>query len=301
MRIWLLTLLLFCLGCGQFEKTMDARRAPEKSESLPGWSSDSEVAGSDGDTASQMAKANNVAKNRKIIYTATMEVVVEIFDGVEKKIDTIVKKHQGFVASANLGRMRGERRNGSWTVRIPVDQYDSFLGAVGDIGIPASLNQTASDVTEEFVDLEARIANKKKLETRIIELLENRDDALKNVLEVERELARVREEIERMDGRLRYLKDQTSLTTVTIEVREERDYVPPQSPTFSNRISNAWSSSLTNCRRSLENIAVNIVGNVIGFGFFLIGLFAAFFILRRLYRYSRKSSHSEPHESSPQN
>ncbi len=300
MRFCLLLVLFGSIGCGGMEKAQFAvsEKSMDKSTSgSNGWDSNTMDADS---TKDGMTKSKSIAQTRKIIYTASVEIVVELFDGVEKKIDALVKSHQGFISSANLGRMRGERRSGSWTVRIPVDEYDAFLGAVGDIGVPASLNQSASDVTEEFVDLEARITNKKKLEARIIELLEQRDDEIKNVLEVERELARVREEIERMEGRLRYLKDQTSLTTVTITVREERDYVPPQEPTFSNRVSKAWTSSLVNCRRSIENFAVYAVANIIGFLIFLIGLFIAIVVLRRLYRSSRKTTNADPHETSPQ-
>lgn len=283
MRYWLLLLCVVGIGCVD-----SAARTSYKSSNLDakmeapgkGWANSAE----DKDAESSSISGTLAASDRKIIYTASMEIVVENFDQIEQKIDSLVKAHGGFVSSANLDRMRGERRSGRWTVRIPVDQYDKFLNAVGDIGVPTSRNQTASDVTEEFVDLEARIKNKKNLETRILELLEQRDDEIQNVLSVERELNRVREEIERMEGRLRYLTDRTSLTTVDIDIREEQEYVPPQAPTLANRVKSAWSSSLVNCRRFLEDLVVFIVANLIGFVASLIGLVVAWVVLRKISR-----------------
>lgn len=287
MRFWLLLILICSVGCGASASKYSPRMSvadSKQSESSEGWASNSEL---QDDSDSMSADATKLP-DRKIIYTASLEVVVENFDGVDKKIESMVKAHDGFVSSANLGRMRGERRSGHWTVRIPVDRYDDFLNAVGNIGVPTSRNQSASDVTEEFVDLDARIQNKKNLETRILELLEQRDDEIKNVLSVERELNRVREEIERMEGRLRYLTNRTSLTTVDISIREEQDYVPPQTPTLSNRVSTAWSTSLTNCQRFLENLVVAIVANAIGFVAFLIGLVIAWIVFRRVLRFARR-------------
>ncbi len=261
---------------------------PAESEELVMSMDPSMVVPDSGNASSQDDPQIQTGKPRKIIYTASLDIVVEQFDGVESMITDLVNKHDGFIASANLNRMQGEQRHGTWTVRIPVAQYDTFLNAVGDIGVPTARTQNASDVTEEFVDLEARIQNKKKLEARIIELLERPDDKLQQVIEVERELARVREEIERMEGRIRFLKNQTSLTTVTITVREERDYVPPTAPTFASRISNAWSSSLINTKRLFENAVVFATANLIGFGVFLLVVLISIPVLRRTYRFLKR-------------
>ena len=118
---------------------------------------------------------------------------------------------------------------------------------------------SAQDVTEEFVDLEARIANKKRLEERIVELLKDSSDKIKDVIEVERELARVRGEIEQMEGRLRYLTNRTELTTVTISAREVREYVPPEALKFVGRVAQAWGNSLLSLKVLGENVAVTLV------------------------------------------
>ena len=123
----------------------------------------------------------------------------------------LVNKHGGFVASSDTDRTYNDRQTGTWVIRIPVDSYSAFLRGVSVLGFAESRSENAQDVTEEYVDVEARIKNKSKLEERIITMLEERTGKLSDVLEIERELSRVREEIERMEGRLRFLKDRTSL------------------------------------------------------------------------------------------
>lgn len=181
---------------------------------------------------------------RRIIYEAEINLVVKDVSVVESQIAALLKEHQGYVAESAIDRTQGEELSGRWRVRIPVERFDTFLDAVAKLGVAESRKQTAQDVTEEFVDLEAQISNKKKLEERIVELVNNQSGEIKDVIEVERELGRVRGEIEQMEGRLRYLTNRAELTTVSIFAREVDDYVPPQAPSFSNRVQLAWTNSL---------------------------------------------------------
>ena len=83
-----------------------------------------------------------------------------------------------------------------------------------------SVNVSVQDVGEEYVDIEARMANARRLEQRLVELLATRTGKLADVLSVEHELARVRGEIERYEGRLRYLRSRVSVSTLTLSVHE---------------------------------------------------------------------------------
>src|SRR5690606_993665 len=162
---------------------------------------------------------------RKLIYTATVHLVVKDFGATDSKIQSLTESVGGFIAEFREDRTYGDRRAGRWVVRIPTARFQEFLDQVVTFGVPETRQIDAQDVTEEYVDLEARSANKKKLEQRILDLLENQTGEIKDVIAVETELARVREEIERMEGRLRYLANRVELTTITISAREEVDYV----------------------------------------------------------------------------
>ncbi len=196
------------------------------------------------DLAPNADPARPAAAKPRIIYTASLIVVVEDFAATEAGLPALVEKFGGYVAGSNVDRSMGDRLRGTWTVRIPATNYAAFLAGAGGLGVVEERNETARDVTAEFVDTEARIAGREALEKSLYELLENRPGDLKDILEVKRELARVREEIETAEGRLRYLSNQTSYSTITLNVREERDYVPPRRPGFSERIATTWDDSL---------------------------------------------------------
>jgi hypothetical protein len=197
--------------------------------------------------------------SRRIIYDAEITVIVTDFSAAEQGIARLVKDHGGYLADVAIDRASGEWRSGHWVARIPVDRFDSFLEEVADLGVPTSRRQNAQDVTEEYVDLEARIANAKRLEERILSLLNQSTGEIKDVIEVEHELSRIRGEVEQMQGRLKYLTNRTDMTTVTITAREERDYVPPQAPTLSGRATTAWSDSLL----ALKNVGADLLVSLI--------------------------------------
>jgi uncharacterized coiled-coil protein SlyX len=144
-------------------------------------------------------------------------------------------------------------------VRIPVPQFDRFMEETGKLGVAQQREVHADDVSEEFVDLEARLKNKQQLEARLLELVAKRSDEIKDVIAMEAELARVREEVERMQGRMRYLTDRVAMTTVEISAFERRDFRPPEA-TFAGRIAQTFWQSLDLLRQFAESWALVFVG-----------------------------------------
>lgn len=210
------------------------------------------------------AEQNEAPKNieRKIIYTGQVSLVVEEFTEMETAIPELVKEFGGYLKSADINRTEGRWRNGRWVARIPSARFSEFLQAVSKLGIAEHQEQSTEDVTMEFLDVEARIASKKQVEERILKLLEDRDGKLSEIVEAEHKLAEVRSEIESMQGRLRYLQNQTVFSTVTIEVREEKDYVPEQAPDFGGRIGKAWQDSLRALKRASQEFVIGVVAFV---------------------------------------
>lgn len=221
---------------------------------------------------------------RQIIYDADVRLVVEDFDGVPEQIERLVANARGFIASARLNGHSGAPRSGEWKVRLPVGEYAGFLESARRLGELQSLAATSQDVSDQYYDLEARIRNKQKEEKRLITHLEESTGKLEEILAVEREVSRVREELERMEGRMRVLKDLVALTTVTLYVQEFRGYVPPQAPTFALRVSRAFAGSWTALIAASQWLVV--AGVVVGpwFGAFGIPSIAAVAFLRRRRR-----------------
>jgi len=189
--------------------------------------------------------SNNAAAAvaRKIIHNATLDIVVEQFDDIPARIEELASKNGGFISKANVDTATGRSRHGTWTIRVPVERYRALMTAAGSIGILQHGVEDSREVTAEYYDLNSRLRNKEREEARLLEHLDQTSKDLQQVLTLEKELARVRGESEQISGQLRVLKDVTALSTVTINVSEVEEYVPPQSPTFVARIQQTWSNS----------------------------------------------------------
>lgn len=181
---------------------------------------------------------------RRIIYTATVELNVRELSRWEKELDALLRKHGGFVADSDMAGQPGSTRSGTWTVRVPATRFQAFLAAAQQLGEVQRIKTDSEDVGEEYADLEARIQNKQVEEQRLVAHLQRSTAKLSDILTVERELSRVREEIERMQGRLRYLANRTELSTVTLVVSERQTFAPPGKPTLGTEVARTFGDSL---------------------------------------------------------
>jgi len=235
------------------------------------------------------------ATGREIIYTATVRLAVDDFDSFPERLAGIALSAGGFIAETNVDRMQGTRRTGRWVVRVPGSKYQDFIREVSGLGVPESVQEKADDVTEQFVDLQARINSGRQLEAQIIKLLEQQNDKIENVLAVERELSRVRLEIEQQEGRMRFLKDQVSMSTITIHAGEQRTFVPEQAKSLSERISLEWQNAVQQARDFSEDALVWIVANGFVIVAWIVGLLIAWLLVfRRVWRGLKRQFHPIP-------
>jgi acetolactate synthase regulatory subunit len=155
-----------------------------------------------------------------LIRSGHATIEVDSVDVGIARVRRLARETGALIANTTVQTGREERRSASLELRVPSDRFDAVVNGLTPIGKVESVNITAQDVGEEFVDLTARLANARRLEARLIELLANRTGRLSDVLAVERELARVREQIERYEGRLRYLQSRVSVSSLTVVVHE---------------------------------------------------------------------------------
>jgi hypothetical protein len=162
-----------------------------------------------------------------IIRTGTAGVEVDSLDTAIQRVRLLAGRVNGFVANTIIQGGRDQLRTASLELKVPSERFDDAIAGLSPIGKVESVNVSAEDVGEEYVDIAARVENAHRLEARIIDLLANRTGKLQDVLSVEHELARVREEIERYEGRMRYLKTRASVSTLTIAVHERAPVIVP--------------------------------------------------------------------------
>ena len=147
-------------------------------------------------------------------------IEVDKVDPAILRIRQLTAQVGGYITNSSISGGRDQIRQATLELKIPALKYDQAVGSLSTIGKVETVNSTAEDVGEEFVDVTARVSNARRLEDRLITLLSTRTGKLDEVLRVERELARVREEIERYEGRLRYLSSRAAISTLTITVHE---------------------------------------------------------------------------------
>ena len=155
-----------------------------------------------------------------VIRTGQAFIEVEKVDPAVLKVRQLAAQVGGYITNSSISGGRDQIRQATLELKIPSPRYDQAVGSLSTIGKVETVTSNAQDVGEEFVDVTARVTNAKRLEERLISLLANRTGKLDEVLRVERELARVREEIERYEGRLRYLSSRVAMSTLTITVHE---------------------------------------------------------------------------------
>lgn len=156
-----------------------------------------------------------------LIRTGFTSVEVGNVDEAALKVRALAASLGGHVANSQFEGGEHNVRSATLELKIPAQRYDEAVSRLASIGEVESVNSTSEDVGEEFVDVTARVENARRLEQRLIQLLANRTARLADVLAVERELARVREEIERAEGRLRYLRTRAAMSTLTVLVHED--------------------------------------------------------------------------------
>jgi hypothetical protein len=177
-----------------------------------------------------------------VIRNGNASVEVEKLDPAIVKLRQLATQLGGYVANSSMIGGRDQVPSAMLELKIPAQRFDQAINGLGTLGKVESVNATAEDVGEEFVDVTARVNNAKRLEERLIDLLANRTGRLQDVLSVERELARVREEIERYEGRLRYLKSRVAVSTLSVNLHEPLPILgqsPGQNP-IAEAIRRAW-------------------------------------------------------------
>lgn len=191
------------------------------------------------------AEQNPATHAPMIIYTHTLEVVVGDLDVAAAAIDQLVVEHKGYVVQSEVRNDSGQRRTASYVLRIPVANDRAVRNALLALGSPERNASEAQDVTEEFVDVEKRVKNLKEQEDKFNALLQEKrkEEKLEDIKSLMREIAQIRGEVERAQGRREYLLNRTAYTTTNLSLREIKDYTPPTAPTFGAQIGATFGTS----------------------------------------------------------
>lgn len=157
---------------------------------------------------------------RHVIRTGSIDLTVENTREKVQEIREIAKEAEGIVSNSYIYEIREGQFGAQMTLRIPEKRFDAVMEQLEALGKAANVRSGVDDVTMQYIDLESRLNNQKAQEARLVEILEMAE-TVEEVLEVERELYRVRGEIESMTAQFTHLQDQVAYSTINVTLREE--------------------------------------------------------------------------------
>lgn len=195
---------------------------------------------------------------RRIIRSGSIELTVEDTRETIREIRGMIEAKEGIISSSNIYEMREGQYGANLTLRIPNKNFDSVMAQLETYGKATNIQTGLDDVTMHYIDLESRLNNQKAQEKRLVEILDMAEN-VEEVLEVEKELYRVRGEVETMTAQFNYLKDQVSYSTIHLLIREETIPTGAVSPgafhDLGSRIAQAFIGSI--------NVVLNSVSFII--------------------------------------
>jgi hypothetical protein len=225
------------------------------------------------EAAPMPSETTDVEFDRKIIKTARISIEVDDFDPAATAVEQLALAAGGFVSNSNSYITAEGQKRGTVTIRVPAEGFESVLEEVKKLGEVKSTSSSGQDVTEEYIDLDIRLKNYQRQEERLLVILDNAT-TVEDLLKVEEQLGRVRGEIERIEGRLRYLDNYIDLSTITVDISE------PQPITHTWGIRDALSSSVEGFIYS-TNALIIFIGNILPWIIFLVLVVGVYRLLRR--------------------
>jgi Domain of unknown function (DUF4349)/Putative zinc-finger len=189
------------------------------------------VTGSDIPTAEEtgpnpVAAPASVLANRKLIRNAQVDLEIVSFDDAVQKITTFANEDRGYVATTSSEKQANGKLKGEIVVKVVPENLDRFLQKIRGLGELKNQTLGTEDVTKAYFDTDSRLKNARVMEQRLIDMLKKKSDDINDLLQVEKELGRVRQEIEQMQGELKFWDSQVQFATVTISLAEKNMEVP---------------------------------------------------------------------------
>jgi len=227
------------------------------------------------------------ASERKVIRNAELVLELPVPADGRRKIETLAESCGGFVASSEASNSdeSGESVTITLVVRIPVVKFAAALEEIRKLGYKIKREKlTGLDVTEEYVDLEARLHAKKAVEAQFLEILRQARQ-VSETLEVGKALGDVRSEIEQLEGKRRFLENRIALSTFTLTLRAPAPLISTSGPGFFHGLKQAFGEGF--------DAALEVVLWLIRLALVMIPIIIALLPAVYLWRRSRRKSRSQ--------
>lgn len=227
MKYLIIIVLVLFVGCNKSEEDRDGHVAkysmlgppPAYHLSIPGLQSNKKI----------------------IIKNATLIIIVDNYEESFKKVKKIVEEKKGYIYKTNVRSNPENAKSGEIEIKIPAESLESFIERVKAISITVKREGiTSVDRTEEYIDINARLINKRALENRYREILKSANTT-KDILDVESQLSNIRADIESIEKRVKYLEESSVMSEVILGM-DEPQTERGNEESIANKISNGFIS-----------------------------------------------------------
>lgn len=251
-------LLAACSGDEESAKMSSEDRASDSAEFK------SEEESVEAEVEQESATGDIEAPNtRMIIHQARISTNVKDLEKAQHNMEQKVKKYDGYVVESNVYLESDETSSGKMVVRIPEKHFETFLSeAEAEASKVLEKNVTGQDVTEQYVDLSSRVKSKRAVEERLLAFMKDAQKT-EDLLKISTDLAKIQEEIEVLVGKINYLENQTSFSTIELTMHEKRVIIPE----IENKDLNTWEKTkkqFITSTNSLLSVGSGIIVFVIG-------------------------------------
>ena len=168
-------------------------------------------------------------RDRMLIRTGQVHLEVDDFEAARRNLTRTVNRHGGYISDSNVERHRIDNKSyktGMVVLRIPAQNFTAMMGETEAVGTVLESRTNVEDVTEQLVDIEARLENLRAQRDQLRKLYRNASDT-EDVLAVQRRLSDVQGEIERLEARQQNLRRQVALSTIRVRMEEPRPQPEP--------------------------------------------------------------------------
>ena len=298
-------------GCGVFDSQsgMDSAVSPEESSGFVGrdMTAEESAKGTADSLVAPSAEpygadaADVPAEDRLVIRSVGMRVEVDDIDGSIEDLRKLAATYKAIVTDLQVstdedvpvyrydavepGLADGSALSGYMTLRVPAESLEAFVDEAASLGKVLRQSENESDVTQEHIDLSARLKNLQAQEARLREFFD-KATKVEEMLAIEQELGRVRGEIEAMQAQIAYLERQAALSTVTIELTKPAPVVRPAGTDW------GFVDAITQSVRAFVgtvNVLIILTGGVLPIA--MLGL-VAFLIIRAVIRRHNRKVHA---------
>ncbi|MGM0502428.1 MAG: DUF4349 domain-containing protein [Bacillota bacterium] len=274
-----LILLLFVVGC-QGNQTMNQQAQVKESSQMKNRTSqftNSKANKAPTTQADNYGSEEQATVDRKVIKEANLKIISKDLTTISEEITTIVENSSGYLANSN--QWQSDRKYYKFSIKVPQKKFHKAINDLEQLGEVNNKQISSRDITMEYIDLQARLKNFKAQEERYINLLEQAKD-VEDILKIEKELNRVRRNIEQLQGKLDYYDNKINFSTINVTFTTSKPVIDNNNWGFLD----SFKDSIQEFVNSINSIIV-IVGALLPW-LALIAVIA--FIIYKLYCYYRQ-------------